>query len=401
MTQAPVDPRLLNGLEWRCIGPPRGGRVVAVAGDPVNPAVFYFGAVAGGVWKTYDGGAYWENVSDGYFNTSSVGAIAVSESDPNVVYAGMGEACIRVVPSYGDGVYRSTDAGKTWKHMGLEDTRHIGRVRVHPDNPDVVYVAALGHAFGPNEQRGVFRSTDGGETWEHVLFKSEDAGAVDLSMDPSNPRVLYAAVWQVRRNFWTINSGGPDCGLYKSTDGGDTWTDISENPGLPSGVKGRIGVAVSPAKPGRVWASVESEECGIYRSDDAGATWQLVNTAQDLHGRPWYYSHIFADPIDSETVWVLNFKCWKSTDGGKTFAEVTTPHGDNHDLWIDPRNPQRMIESNDGGATVTFNGGGLVVNPVQPAHLPVLPRRDRQSLPVQGLRDAAGQLHHQRPLPHR
>ena len=299
MTQGPVDPRLLNGLGWRCIGPPRGGRVVAVAGDPANPTVFYFGAVAGGVWKTYDGGTYWENVSDGYFKTSSVGAIAVSDSDPNVVYAGMGESCIRVVPSYGDGVYRSTDAGKTWKHLGLEDTRHIGRIRIHPNNPDIVYVAALGHAFGPNEQRGVFRSTDGGDTWEQVLFKSEDAGAVDLSMDPANPRILYAAVWQVRRNSWTINSGGPDCGLYKSTDGGDTWTEISDNPGLPSGIKGRIGVAVSPAKPGRVWATIESEECGIYRSEDAGATWQLVNTAQDLHGRPWYYSHIFADPMDS------------------------------------------------------------------------------------------------------
>ena len=351
------DSRLLNAVKWRCIGPPRGGRVVAVAGDPVNPAVFYFGAVAGGVWKSYDGGTYWENVSDGYFKTSSVGAIAVSESDPNVVYAGMGEACIRVVPSYGDGVYRSTDAGKTWKHMGLEDTRHIGRVRVHPGNPDVVYVAALGHAFGPNEQRGVFRSTDGGETWECVLFKSEDAGAVDLSMDPTNPRILYATIWQVRRNFWSLNSGGPDCGLYKSTDGGDTWTEISENPGLPSGMKGRIGVAVSPAKPNRVWATVEAETCAIYRSDDSGATWELVNQDHDLHARPWYYSHIYADPQDSDTVWVLNMKCWKSLDGGKTFAEVTIPHGDNHDLWIDPNNPQRMIESSDGGTCVSFNGG--------------------------------------------
>ena len=351
------DRRLFNALEWRCIGPPRGGRVVAVAGDPVNPAVFYFGAVAGGIWKSYDGGTYWENVTDGYIKTSSVGAIAVSDSDPNVVYAGMGESCIRVVPSYGDGVYRSTDAGKTWKHMGLEDTRHIGRIRVHPTNPDLVYVAALGHAFGPNEQRGVFRSTDGGETWERILYKSEDAGAVDLSMDPTNPRILYAAIWQAHRNFWTISSGGPDCGLYKSADGGDNWTEISDNPGLPSGMKGRIGVAVSPAKPNRVWATIESETCGIYRSDDSGANWELVNDADELHGRPWYYSHIFADPQDPDTVWVLNFKCWKSVDGGKTFAEVTTPHGDNHDLWIDPRNPQRMIEGSDGGATVTFNGG--------------------------------------------
>ena len=266
------DPRLLNALEWRCIGPPRGGRVVAVAGDPVNPAVFYFGAVAGGVWKSYDGGTYWENVSDGYFRTSSVGAIAVSEFDPNVVYAGMGETCIRSVPSYGDGVYRSTDAGKSWKHMGLEDTRHIGRVRIHPANPDIVYVAALGHAFGPNRQRGVFRSTDGGETWEQVLFKSEDAGAIDLSMDPSNPRILYASIWQFRRSFWSLNSGGPDSGLYKSTDGGDTWTEISGSPGLPSGIKGRIGVAVCPARPNRVWATIEAEDCAIYRSDDAGAT---------------------------------------------------------------------------------------------------------------------------------
>ena len=351
------DPKLLNGLEWRCIGPPRGGRVVAVAGDPVNPAVFYFGAVAGGVWKSYDGGTYWENVSDGYFNTASVGAIAVSESDPNVVYAGMGESCVRLDVSYGDGVYKSTDAGKTWRHMGLEDTRHIGRVRIHPKNPDVVYVAALGHAFGPNQQRGVFRSTDGGETWEQVLFKSEDAGAIDLSMDPTNPRILYASIWQVRRNFWSLSSGGPDSGIYKSTDGGDTWTDITGNPGLPDGIKGRIGVAVSPAKPGRVWATIESDDCGLYRSDDGGATWDIISDDHDLQGRPWYYQHVIADPQDAETVWIVNFKCWKSLDGGKTFSEVTMPHGDNHDLWIDPRNPQRMIEGNDGGATVTFNGG--------------------------------------------
>ena len=352
-----TDPRLLDALEWRCIGPPRGGRVVAVAGDPVKPAVFYFGACAGGVWKTYDGGTYWENVSDGYFKTASVGAIAVSESDPNVVYAGMGEACIRGDVSYGDGVYRSTDAGKTWTHIGLEDTRHISRVRIHPKDPDTVYVAALGHAFGPNQQRGVFRSTDGGKTWERVLFKSVDAGAIDLSMDPTNPRILYAAIWQARRDFWSLTSGGPDSGLYKSTDGGDTWTEITANPGLPGGLKGRIGVAVSPARPDRVWATIEAEDSGVYRSDDGGATWELVNVDNDLQGRPWYYQHIFADPQDPETVWVLNFKCWKSLNGGKTFAEVTTSHGDNHDLWIDPRDPQRIIEGNDGGACVTFNGG--------------------------------------------
>jgi photosystem II stability/assembly factor-like uncharacterized protein len=330
---------------------------VAVAGDPVNAAVFYFGACAGGVWKTDDGGTYWSNISDGYFNTASVGAIAVAESDPNVIYAGMGEACIRLDVSYGDGVYKSTDGGKTWTHLGLEDTRHIARVRIHPHNPDIVYVAALGHAFGPNRQRGIFRSTDGGKTWEHVLYKSDHAGAADLSIDPHNPRILYTAIWQTRRNFWNLSSGGPDSGLYKSTDGGDTWTEITDNPGLPKGLKGRMGVAVSPARSGRVWATIEAEDCGLYRSDDGGATWELVSDERDLQGRPWYYQHVFADPQDADTVWILNYQCWKSIDGGKTFAQVTTPHGDNHDLWIDPRHPQRMIEGNDGGACVSYNGG--------------------------------------------
>ena len=351
------DPKLLNAVQWRCIGPPRGGRVVAVAGDPVNPAVFYFGACAGGVWKTDDAGTYWYNVSDGYFKTAAVGALAVSESDPNVLYAGMGESCVRLDVSYGDGVYKSTDGGKTWTHLGLADTRHIARIRIHPRNPDIVYVAALGHLFGPNAERGVFRSTDGGKTWEHVLFKSVDAGGADLSLDPNNPRHLYAALWQVRRDFWNLTSGGLDSGLYRSTDGGDTWTEIANHPGLPKGLKGRMGVAVSPAKAGRVWATVEAEDCGLYRSDNGGATWELVSDNRDLQGRPWYYQHVFADPQDPDTVWILNYQAWKSTDGGRTFSQVTTPHGDNHDLWIDPRNPQRMIEGNDGGACVTFNGG--------------------------------------------
>jgi len=347
----------LQAVTWRCIGPPRGGRVVAVAGDPVHPAVFYFGACAGGVWKTDDAGTYWTNVSDGFFKTSSVGALAVAESDSNVLYAGMGESCIRLDVSYGDGVYKSTDAGKTWQHMGLEDTRHIARVRIHPHNPDTVYVAALGHIFGPHSQRGVFRSTDGGKTWAHVLSVSDTTGAADLALDPHNPRILYAAMWQVQRDFWSLTSGGPHSGLYKSTDGGDTWTELSDNPGLPKGIKGRIGVAVSPARAGRVWATIEAEDCGLFRSDDAGATWETVSDDRDLQGRPWYYQHVFADPQDADTVWILNYQAWKSVDGGKTFAQVTTPHGDNHDLWIDPRNPQRMIEGNDGGACVTLNGG--------------------------------------------
>lgn len=354
------DPQLsplLKAVTWRCIGPPRGGRVVAVAGDPVNPAVFYFGACAGGVWKTDDAGTYWSNISDGYLKTSSVGAIAVADSDPNVIYVGMGESCIRLDVSYGDGVYKSTDSGKTWTHLGLADTRHIARVRIHPHHPDIVYVAALGHIFGPHGQRGVFRSTDGGKTWAHVLYVGDTTGAADLSLDPQNPRILYAAMWQVQRDFWSLTSGGPHSGLYKSTDGGDTWTELTNNPGLPKGLKGRIGVAVSPAKAGRVWATIEAEDCGLFRSDDGGATWETVSDDRDLQGRPWYYQHVFADPQDADTVWILNYQAWKSVDGGKTFTQVTTPHGDNHDLWIDPRQPQRMIEGNDGGACVTLNGG--------------------------------------------
>ena len=349
--------RLLGAIRWRCVGPPRGGRVVAVAGDPINPIVFYFGACAGGVWKTYDGGTYWENLSDGYFDTASVGAIAVAEGDPNVIYVGTGESCIRGDVSYGDGVYRSTDGGGTWQHLGLEDTRHIARIRVSPQDPNLVYVAALGHAYGPNNQRGVFRSKDGGKTWEKVLFRDERSGAIDLSMAAKNTRILYATLWEAQRTPWSLSSGGPGSGIFKSNDAGDTWTEITNNPGLPKGLKGRIGIAASPTRDGRVWATVEAEEPGIYRSDDEGTTWEKVNDNHDLQGRPWYYQHIFADPQDPETVWVLNYQCWKSVDGGKNFNRVTTPHGDDHDLWIDPLNPQRMIEGNDGGACVTFNGG--------------------------------------------
>ena len=348
---------ILGALRWRSIGPPRGGRVVAVAGDPWNVTTFYFGACAGGVWKTSDAGIYWENVSDGFFNTAAVGAIAVADSDPNVIYAGTGEACIRGNVSYGDGVYKSTDGGKTWANMGLSDTRHISRIRIHPKDPSLVYVAAFGHAFGPNEERGIFRSKDGGETWEKVLFKSDKAGAADLTFDLTNPRILYATIWQALRTPWSLVSGGPDSGIFKSVDGGDIWTEITNNPGLPKGLKGRMGIAASPAQPGRVWATIEAEDCGVYRSDDGGDTWEMVNDSRDVQARPWYYQHIFADPQDANTVWILSSQCWKSLDGGQAFTWVTTPHDDNHDLWIDPNNPQRMIEGNDGGACVTFNGG--------------------------------------------
>ena len=356
-TAGEIDPTLLSSLRWRCIGPYRGGRVVAVAGHPTEPMVSYFGACSGGVWKTVDGGTIWENVSDAYFKTAAVGAIAVSEADPNVIYVGMGESCIRGNVSHGDGVYKSTDGGQTWRSMGLEDTRHIARVRIHPQDPDTVYVSALGHAFGPNEERGVFRSKDGGETWEKVLYVSENTGAVDLSLDPRNPRVLYAAIWQTRRNPWELVSGGPESGIHKSTDGGDTWTEITGNTGLPEGIKGRIGVSVSPARTDRVWAIIESEDRGLYRSDDGGATWERVSDDPKLVQRPWYYMHVFADPQDPETVWVLDLYVWKSTDGGHTFTEVKMPHGDHHDLWIDPRDTQHIVQGNDGGACVTFNGG--------------------------------------------
>jgi photosystem II stability/assembly factor-like uncharacterized protein len=358
-----MDSKLFGSLEWRCIGPHRGGRVVAVAGHPLEPGTFYFGACAGGVWKTTSGGALWENVSDGMFGTAAIGALAVSDSDPNVVYAGTGEATIRGNVSHGDGVYKSSDDGRTWRNLGLSNTRHIGDVLVHPKNPDVVYVAALGHAWGPSAERGVFRTSDGGKTWQRVLFKSERAGAADLAMDPHHPDVLYASIWQAQRYPHALHSGGEDSGLWKSSDGGETWTDISRARGLPVGVYGKIGVAASPAQPGRVWALVEAkgedgaDAGGLFRSDDWGETWERLNTETNLRRRPWYYMHVFADPLDADTVYVLNVQSWKSLDAGKTVFTVPTPHGDNHDLWIDPRNAQRMIQSDDGGAYVTYDGG--------------------------------------------
>ena len=345
-------------LEWRCIGPFRGGRVVTVAGDYADANTFYFGACAGGVWKTTDAGVYWKNVSDGFFNTAAIGALAVAPSDSNVIYAGTGETTIRLDVSHGDGVYKSTDAGRSWAHVGLADTRFIGKIRIDPRNPEIVYVAALGHAFGPNSERGVFKSTDGGANWRKLLFVSEQAGAVDLSLDETNPRILYAAIWQAQRSFSQISSGGADSGLWLSSDGGETWANLSDNPGMPSGIKGKIGVAASPAQAGRVWALVEHKTAGgLYRSDDYGAHWEQVSDNPQLISRAWYYMHLTADPQDPETVYVNNLSMWKSTDGGKTFVEVATPHGDNHDLWIDPRNPQRMIQGDDGGAKVSLNGG--------------------------------------------
>jgi photosystem II stability/assembly factor-like uncharacterized protein len=354
----PKAPDPLKALQYRSIGPYRGGRSVAVAGVPSQPFVFYYGATGGGVWKTTDGGINWESVSDGsVFGTGSVGAIAVADSDPNTVYVGMGESPIRGNVSHGDGVYKSNDAGKTWKRIGLEDTRQIARIRVHPKNPDLVYVAALGHVWGPNEQRGVFRSKDGGKTWEKVLSRGNKAGAVDLILDPSNPNIIYAGFWEVYRKPWTLESGGPGGGIFKSTDGGDTWNELTRNPGLPKGTIGTIGIAVSPANGDRVWAIVEAEDGGVFRSDNGGNTWSKVNEERRLRQRAWYYTRIYADPKNAYTVYVLNTGFYRSNDGGRTYTGIGVPHGDNHDLWIAPDDPNRMIESNDGGASVSYNGG--------------------------------------------
>ena len=345
----------MPGLQFRSIGPFRGGRVTAVAGVVGKPMTFFFGGTGGGVFRTVDGGASWEPVSDKDFRTGSVGAIGVAGSDPNVVYAGMGEACIRGNVSHGDGVWKSTDGGKSWKNVGLEATRQIAALVVHPKNPDVVWVAALGHVWGPNAERGIFKSSDGGTTWRKVLYVDEKTGGSDLSIDPSNPRVLYAGLWQVGRKPWLLESGGPGSGLWKSTDGGETWKKLAG--GLPEVLVGRIGISVSPARPERVYAMVEAEKGGLYRTDDGGEKWTRVNDENKLRQRAWYYSHVVADPKSADTVYVLNVQFLKSVDGGKSFAPVRTPHGDNHDLWIDPDDPERMIEGNDGGASVTLDGG--------------------------------------------
>ncbi len=351
------SPDLHDGLVFRCIGPFRGGRSVAVAGDPFDRNTCYMGTTGGGVWKSVDGGAYWRSVSDGYFGRASVGAIAVAPSDANVIYVGMGETTIRGNVSHGDGVYRSTDAGSTWKHLGLKETRGIGKVRVHPHDPETVFVAAFGHAHGPNPERGLYRTTNGGERWDLVLKVSDNAGANDISIDPTNPRIIFASFWEARRTPHSLTSGGPGCRLFRSVDGGTSWTDLSEKTGMPKGLLGKIGISASPARAGRIWAIIENENGGVYRSDDHGDTWERLNEDRNLRQRAWYYSHIYADPRDAETVWVLNVEMFRSIDGGKTFGTVPAPHGDNHDLWIDPQDPTRIVLGNDGGATVSYTGG--------------------------------------------
>ncbi|WP_099573088.1 WD40/YVTN/BNR-like repeat-containing protein [Maribacter sp. 4U21] len=357
-TSKTIPTSFYEGLEWRNIGPNRGGRSLGSAGSPSRPNEYYFGATGGGLWKTVDGGTEWKPVTDGQVTSSSVGAVAVAETNPDVVYIGMGEVQLRGSITQGDGVYKTEDGGETWKHLGLNETQAVARIRIHPTNPDIVYVAALGHPYGDNEERGVFKSTDGGANWEKVLYVSPKAGAVDLIIDRTNPQVLYASMWEVQRKAWKMWGGGGDSKLWKSTDGGSTWTDLTSNTGMPAGPIGKIGVTVSPVDSDRVWAIVEANEGGVFRSDDAGKTWKRTNDERKLRQRAFYYSRIYADPLDKETVYCLNTGFYKSTDGGKTFdTTIKVPHGDNHDLWIDPNNPDRMINSNDGGGNVSINGG--------------------------------------------
>jgi photosystem II stability/assembly factor-like uncharacterized protein len=349
------DP-MFKGMKYRAIGPFRGGRSLTASGIPGDPTTYYFGSTGGGVWKSTDGATSWSPIFD-KDGAPSIGSLAVAQADPNVIYVGTGEACIRGNISHGDGVWKSVDAGKSWKNVGLKDSRAIGKVIVNPRDPNIVFVAALGHPFGPNVERGVFRSTDGGKTWDKVLYKDENTGAIDIAFDPRNANILFASLWETRRTPWSLSSGGPGSGLYRSMDGGTTWKRLSEH-GLPKGPYGRIGLAVA-ANSDRVYAIIEAKDKdgGFYRSDDGGDSWNLVNGSHSLYQRPWYYMHVIADPQDADTVYILDVEFFKSTDGGRTFNKTKVPHGDNHGLWIDPKNSKRMIASNDGGATVSLDGG--------------------------------------------
>ncbi|MAU14840.1 MAG: glycosyl hydrolase [Muricauda sp.] len=348
---------LYSSLEYRLIGPFRGGRSGTVAGVPGEPNLFYFGATGGGVWRTTDGGLTWENISDGYFG-GSIGAVEVSQSDPNVIYVGGGEQTVRGNVSSGYGVWKTEDAGKTWKSMGLEKSRHISRMRIHPKDHNIVYAAVMGNLYKPTTERGVYKSTDGGQSWKKVLYANDMAGAVDLTFDPNNPRILYASTWRVQRTPYSLSSGGEGSALWKSTDSGETWTEISKNKGFATDTLGIIGVAVSPQNSNRVWAMVENKDKGgLYRSDDGGETWALINTERKLRQRAWYYTRVYADTQDEDVVYVLNVRYHKSTDGGKTFETSSAPHGDHHDLWIAPEDSNRMIMADDGGAQVTYDGG--------------------------------------------
>ena len=346
-----------ESLKYRSLGPHRGGRSAAVTGVPGNPNLFYFGATGGGVWKTEDGGQSYENISDGYFG-GSIGSVAVSKSDQNVIYVGGGEVTLRGNVSSGYGIWKSLDAGKTWSFSGLPKSRHIPRIVIDPNNHNIVYAAVLGNIYKPTSDRGVYKSKDGGKTWKKVLFSNNHSGAVELVMDPSNSRTLYAATWRVNRTPYSLNSGGEGSALWKSVDQGENWTKISNNEGFAEGTLGIIGVTVSPVNTQRVWAIVENQEKGgVYRSEDGGSTWSHINDSRALRQRAWYYSKIYADTQDEDIVYVMNVSYHKSKDGGKTFKSNNAPHGDHHDLWIAPEDNQRMIIADDGGAQISFNGG--------------------------------------------
>ncbi len=350
------DEKLYAGMEWRNIGPFRGGRSSAVTGVPGKPNLFYMGATGGGVWKTTDGGGTWENISDGFFG-NSIGAVAVSEWDNNVLYVGGGETTVRGNVSFGEGVYKSVDAGKTWSHIGLKDSKHIARLRIDPKNPDIVYAAVLGDLFKSSDERGIYKTIDGGKSWKRVLFANADAGAIDLCFDPNNARVLYASTWRIRRTPYSLESGGEGSALWKSTDAGETWTNISKNNGLPKGIWGISGVTVSPVNSNRVYAIIENDNGGVYRSDDAGTTWRKMNDDRALRQRAWYYTRIYADTKEEDMVYVLNVSYHRSKDGGKTFQSFNAAHGDHHDLWIAPEDNQRMIMADDGGGSISYDGG--------------------------------------------
>ncbi len=357
-TVSPAYPKeLYSSLEYRLIGPFRGGRSAAVTGVPGEPNLFYFGATGGGVWKTTDGGRSWSNISDGYFG-GSIGAVEVAKSDPNVIYVGGGEKTLRGNVSSGYGIWKTEDAGKTWTSAGLKNSRHVPRIRIHPTDYNTIYAAVLGNIYKPTEDRGIYKSTDGGKTWEKKLFVNDQAGAVDLTFDPNNPRILYASTWRAKRTPYSLSSGGDGSALWKSTDSGETWKEISKNEGFPKDTLGIIGVTVSPKNSDRVWAIVENKEKGgLYRSDDGGEKWTLVNSERKLRQRAWYYTRVYADTQDEDVVYVLNVNYHKSTDGGKTFKTFNAPHGDHHDLWIAPENGQRMIIGDDGGAQISYDGG--------------------------------------------
>ncbi len=360
-TLAPVtlDSTLTAGFAWRNIGPDRGGRSIASSGVVGRPREAYFGAVGGGLWKTIDAGENWAPVTDGQVKSASVGAVAVSESNPDIVFIGMGETCIRGNIMPGDGVYRSADAGKTWTNVGFRDSDGISKIRIHPANPNVVFVASFGKFSVPSEERGVYKSTDGGKSWRRVLFRNASTGAIDISIDPRHPDVMYAAMWEAYRKEYQMSSGGAGSGLFKSTDGGETWTEITRAKGMPDGVVGRIGVAVSPADANRVYALVENEKGGLFRSDDAGASWTLVNENRAIRQRAFYYTHVFADPRDADVVYMQNTSLFRSKDGGKTTTTIdNNTHGDFHDLWIDPADPAHLVVANDGGGAVSTNTGG-------------------------------------------